>query len=174
MSEIIGSTIRRLRDEFLRTNGVPSYFEINNGLCDEFAIMVVLQLGSPANLYDVEGGNFQTDDGGWDWPLLDKFWGIAPPEGLSAEEMDTIDVGGHVFVADHSERRFYDAECPEGVSSFFELPLYRRSVIHALRLKGIPTDEVLPEDVVPPPKCPVSNPVVSRPPESLSEGVFSI
>jgi hypothetical protein len=53
-----------------------------------------------------------------------------------------------------SKLKFYDSECPKGVESFFDLPVFRRPIVIALRLKGIPADEVLPEDIIPLPLCP--------------------
>lgn len=157
--EEIGAAIRRTRDEFLKAYGVPSYFQLNNGFCEDFALQVIMQLGSPKHLYDLGNENLQDQEGGWDWGLLTSHWSIEAPTGLSRDEVDQIDFGGHVFIADDAQRRFYDAECPEGVSSFFDLPLFRRDIVRALRLKGIAADDVLPEDVVPPPRCPVANPV---------------
>lgn len=151
MSVVIETAIRRVRDEFLRMHSVASYFAINNGLCEDFAIHVILQLGSPAHLSDLGNESFQDEKGGWDWELLEKYWGMKAPEGLTRDEVDGLDFGGHIFIADHGERRFYDAECPEGVSSFFDLPLFRRDVVQALRSKGMRVDEFLPEDVVPAP-----------------------
>jgi hypothetical protein len=57
-----------------------------------------------------------------------------------------------------AQNRFYDSECPEGVSSLFELPLFRRHIVYALRKKGISAPEVITDDVVPAPRCPITNP----------------
>ncbi|WP_338923868.1 hypothetical protein V0M98_37290 (plasmid) [Pseudomonas silesiensis] len=172
--EEIGAAIRKARDEYLTDYGISSYFDLNNGFCDDFALQVIMRLGSPEHLYDLGNENLQDEDGYWDWGLIMGHWEIEAPEGLSCDEVDQLDFGGHIFIADNAQRRFYDAECPNGVSSFFDLPLFRREIVRALRLKGIPTEEVLSEDVVPPPKCPVNNPVVSRPADELSDGSFSI
>jgi hypothetical protein len=74
----------------------------------------------------------------WDWPLLKKHWGIRRPMIFTKAEFDEIPFGSHVFIA--SGKRFYDAECAEGVDDFFNLPIFRRSIIRALQEKGIILD----------------------------------
>lgn len=138
----------------------PSYYEINNGQCEDFALDIIDSLGRSEDALDVCNENFMLFDGGWDWDLLKEHWNIDPPEGLSREDVDNISFGGHVFIA-HRGRHF-DAECIEGVKSFFDLPLFRRGIVKALRLKGIQADDVVTDDVIPPPCCPVPNPGVNK------------
>lgn len=158
----ITQTILNLRQEYVPKQA-PSYYEINNGLCEEFALEIISLLNHPDDIQDVCGENFMRGEDGeehendvWDWKLLKKYWNIIPPKGLTEKEMDNIGFGAHVFLT--HKGKFYDSECPHGVDSFFDLPVYRRPIIYALRQKGIPTEEVLPEDILPPPLCPIPNP----------------
>lgn len=157
--EDIPAAIRQLRKEYIDQGLAPSYYEINNGLCDNFTADLIASFNHPEGLWDLCNQNFTMDDSDreWDWALLEKHWpNIRAPKGLSHEEMDDLEFGYHVFI--NCEDRFYDAECPDGVKNFFDLPIFRRVIVQALRSKGIRADEVMPEDVVTPPLCPVSNP----------------
>lgn len=167
VQELIDAIIS-VRTRYIEEAEAPSYYEINNGLCENFALDVMQVMQRPDNLFDVCGENFMCNEDheseGWDWSLLQKSFGIQPPAGLTASEVDRIAMGGHVFLMAEigSQKRFYDSECPRGVESFFDLPVFRRPIVTALRLKGIPANEVLPEDVVPPPLCPIPNPAKSK------------
>jgi hypothetical protein len=155
--------IKGLRQTYI-DKGSPSYFEINNGLCDSFAGEVANLLGGESEHVIVLGAeNFMTGFDGdpyendiWDWDLLHK-WGIFAPEGLTSADLDAIPFGSHVWISDGTLH--FDAECPDGVASFFDLPLYRRYVIEALRTRGIPADDVVTDDVRAAPKCKVPNPI---------------
>lgn len=58
----------------------------------------------------------------WNVELLEKF-NIKPPQGLTWEKANYVPFGYHVFIVFNN--RFYDAECPEGVDNFFDLPIYK-------------------------------------------------
>ncbi|MFF2532290.1 hypothetical protein ACFVS2_25610 [Brevibacillus sp. NPDC058079] len=61
----------------------------------------------------------------WNIDLLER-WNLKPPQGMSWEEANRVPFGYHVFLVFNN--RFYDAECPEGVNSFFDLPLYKETI----------------------------------------------
>lgn len=158
----IAAVICMVRAEFISAGFAPSYYEINNGLCDDFATTVSSRLKLP-NLQEYGSENFMCGEDGdlfendiWDWSLLRKHWAIVPPSGLTEAEVNDIAFGAHVWLSDG--RLHYDAECPAGVSNFFDLPIFRRYVITALRRKGISTPDVVTEDLIDPPHCPVLNP----------------
>lgn len=144
------------RASYILSKKSVSHFEINNGLCEDFALEVKKSLGNHKEIWDLEGGNFQDEDGLWDWGLLEKSWNISQPKGLTKEETDRIPFGNHVFLV--YKNKFYDCECPQGVDSIFDIPLFRRYVIQALREKGIHTPDIVTDDVRPVPLCPVPNP----------------
>lgn len=157
----IAAAIRQTRERFVATGEAPSYWAINNGLCDDFAREVATVLGGETGeLFGVGNGNFSVDgddfSGDWDWNLLQNRWGINPSMGLTKNQASAIDFGTHVWLTDG--RRHYDAECPEGVSSFFDLPVFRRYIVEELRDKGVACDDVVTDDVIAPPQCPVPNP----------------
>ena len=107
----------------------------------------------------VEGDNFTHEGDGetFDQDLLAKYWSISPPVGWSWNQLNAVGFGRHAWVA--VDGRHYDAECPEGVDSFFELPLFRRYMVSDLRSRGITCADVQVQDVTPAPVCPVPNPV---------------
>lgn len=127
------SVILQVRERYLEKT--LSYYQINNGLCEDFATDVCAQLGNPKDIYALCNENFMCDNNDmWDWGLLSTHWHIFPPQGLSAQETDDIEFGGHMFLV--HDQKFYDAECPQGVSSFFELPIFHRCVVAAVNKKG--------------------------------------
>ena len=149
--------IKESRVSFLIENDVPSYYEINNGLCEEFASLIGCKFSEPSMLTEFWTESLEDDEGLIDWEFLEK-WGVTlPPNGLTKDELNDVRFGGHCFL--HLEGRWFDAECPEGAVSPFELPIFRRPIVRALRLKGIPTDDVITDDVVTPPPCKVPNPI---------------
>lgn len=160
-SQQIAAAIRQIRDLYIADGRASSYWEINNGLCDDFAREVAVILGGETDaIFSVENGNFAVDgdafSGDWDWDLLETRWGIKPGVGLKKNQAAAIDFGGHVWLTDGTLH--YDAECPDGVASFFDLPIFRRHVVLELRNSGIACDDVITEDVLPSPVCPVPNP----------------
>jgi len=164
----IAEAVCAVRDRYISAGLAPSYFDINNGLCDDFALDLIKEVrGITTGAQDICNQNFMVGfdgdkcgDDAWDWALLSKHWGITPPNGLTAEEIEQIDFGQHVWVS--VGRNHFDAECPQGVESFFDLPLFRRSIVTLLRLKGTAADDVHTDDVLPAPLCPVPNPQPAR------------
>lgn len=155
---LVAATVCAVRTRYIQRNLAPSYFQINNGLCEDFALDVIRELRAAGiEAQDLCNENFQSGDGSWDWELLAKQWSVECPRDLLPSEVDKIRFGGHVWI--EAERRFYDSECPDGVSSLFELPLFRRDIVCALRKKGIGAPEVITDDVVPAPRCPIANPI---------------
>lgn len=102
----------------------------------------------------MDGDDFS---GEWDRKLPQTHWGIKPSIGLTKNQASAIDFGTHVWLTDG--KRHYDAECPEGVVNFFDLPIFRRHIVIELRESGVPCDDVATDDIVPAPPCPVANPV---------------
>lgn len=168
-NEQIAAAIRQVRDRYIATGEAPSYWAINNGLCDEFAQDVTRELGGETGeIYGVGNGNFSVDgddfSGQWDWNLLQSHWGINPTLGLTKNQATAIDFGSHVWLTDGN--RHYDSECPDGVFNFFDLPIFQRHIVQELRESGVACADVITQDVTPAPPCPVANPAeheLSRP-----------
>jgi len=125
--EALRDAILTLRDRWIKEGEAPSAYEINNGLCEDFAQAVIAELGGESETLSMYWGDEFTLDGyEWDAGLLARHWpGSVPTHGL-----DWGDLRG--FVPVHAwiifEGRHYDAECPEGVDNLFELPLVRRGM----------------------------------------------
>jgi hypothetical protein len=163
----LSEAVRVVRARYIAEGVAASYYQINNGCCDMFAADVIEMMGGYAATHgEYASESFMAGLNGdpsendvWDWDLLEKNWSICPPEGMTRQQMDAIDFGGHVWLSDGALH--YDAECSEGVSSFFDLPLYRRYIVQNLRERGIPVADVKTDDVVLAPKCPVANPAAT-------------
>lgn len=116
LTAVINSTLK----EWIREGKVVDAMQVNNGLCEDFAVQV---RQSP---WHVVNGLFRIKvlhseefkrDGRWDMAVLDH-WGIKLPEGLRAV------IGEHTFL--HFADLFFDSECPQGTPNFFDLPFFQR------------------------------------------------
>ena len=136
MSKSITQAILEFRDEYLEhyaSQGCNSYYDINNGDCVEFADEFIAKYsefeGEKVDSYENKNFLKQDDDSAWseglDVELLEKYWEkVKPIYGLTWDDMNQVADSHHCFL--YHKGKFYDAECPEGVENFFELPLYRR------------------------------------------------
>lgn len=148
---LVTAAVIAARTEFLkqpegRVQHPMSLYEINCGQCGDFADMVESNLGlTPRKTHPqaliVENDNFRTPIDGdpdsdgereWDEALLSKYWGIRPPAGFTWETLEAKDFGGHVWfaarVGPEDTWLHFDSECAEGVASFFDLPIFARTV----------------------------------------------
>lgn len=167
--EHVRAAIRQVRAEFLSTKlnhrGEPSsLFEINCGDCGDFADQVEAALVAkfPESFpnyevfLDVDNDNFRIDDvegvNRWDQNLLLKYWKIQCPEGFTWKQLNAIDFGQHVWLAARVGKdgtwMHFDAECEEGVASFFGLPLFQRYLQSTWptleEVRAFPLDKVWP------------------------------
>lgn len=122
MTALYGRIINDLVKEFMLEGGYSDAAEINTGGCESFA-QALMRRTEIGDMYGVE--NFQHPDGTFDWTLLAR-WGITPPIGFTPSEVDAKRLGGHLWVEQGG--RHYDSECPDGVSSFFDLPFFKRQL----------------------------------------------
>jgi hypothetical protein len=157
----ISEVIRQVRKEYIDSGLAESFYKINSGLCEDFGLEVQSKLKGIQSVSEFYTECLQTEDGGWDWKCLRNKHQCGAPSGLSEAEVDNIRFGGHMFLK--YQGKWYDAECPDGADSPFDLPIFRRPVIAALRIKGIATEDVITDDVVPAPRCQVNNPVRRHP-----------
>lgn len=145
--ELVRAVVRGLQATYLdkpqALAGAPMcLYEINNGLCEDFAQDVEARLRAliPAEhsldevLILLEPACLQkeltlTGELVWDAQLLDTVWGAPCPLTGTWESLSPEDFAQHVWVAVKlGPRRWlhFDAECPEGVPSFLQLPVFRR------------------------------------------------
>jgi hypothetical protein len=113
-----------------------------NGCCSDFVSTVYATFGGAKEVYELgisEVGidGFMTDRGdgclSFDRSLLAMHWpAVMPPGDLTWDDMDALSEDAGFNAGTHEwmvlEGRHYDAECPEGVDSFFDLPFFRRVV----------------------------------------------
>jgi len=102
----ITTYIKATRDSFITNNLAPNAYEINNGLCEEFA-MSVIGVGFGIALWQDELDQVT--------PLT---WGEVK------EEIEGY--CHHCFILYNG--KFYDAECPEGVTHPKDLPLFKKHI----------------------------------------------
>lgn len=123
----ITAIIEQLRTHYVETGLVDSYFSINNGLCEDFALEAIAKLNdNSGDVYEIYTESFELPDsvrdGNWDWDLLKLTFNMDVPKGFTKEFIDSVAFSGHAWI--HCHGKHYDAECPEGVDSFFDLPIF--------------------------------------------------
>lgn len=138
--------IMKMRDRYISEGRAPSYYEINNGLCDDFASDVIAELPHMReHILDVANHSFmmgqdgdETENDIFDIELLKQHWPkVRPLHGLTWDDINSIDFGLHVWMV--YEGRHYDAECPHGVENFFSLPLFQVYINDYIAKKTAPT-----------------------------------
>lgn len=142
------SLVRHIRDGMIEDGLAASAEAINAGLCGDLATDVFFRFeewtGLPRDRItdldvtcfiqvDPETGFSYEDGGPFDRALLAEHWpGVVPPEGMDWDSLDRLSedagfsAGTHVFL--YSDGLFYDAEAPDGVASFFDLPFFGRVI----------------------------------------------
>ena len=142
----ITSEINRIKLDYWLTEEA-SPWEINNGLCDEFAEDVRGCLDIPNDsLYVITFFNL-TNTGDDDW--TDFYhesmacFDLAPTHGLTkAQFIEALkqyadETHAWLVYERHGVVRHFDAECPQGVANPFELPTYEKSILaYKQKLKG--------------------------------------
>lgn len=131
----ITKIIKQTSEEFMEDNEC-SLWDINNGLCDYFSTTVMEKMGGyQDNLFELSGDMFfnvadvefakenwvniiETRYGVWSKEMLERYG--YPKVDLKIVD-DTID---HVWI--YFNGRHYDAEAPNGVAYWYELPLCKK------------------------------------------------
>jgi len=132
----ITQIIRQTSKEYQKENKC-SLWDINNGLCNEFAQSVIERMGGYSdNLYELAGDMFfayrdpefakenwdnvlETEYGVWGIDLL-KYWGYPPNVDLNMVN----DELNHTWI--YFNGKHYDAEAPNGVEKWYDLPLNKK------------------------------------------------
>jgi len=114
---------------------IESVYDINNGMCMDFATDVVNCLGGESDvLYVLNCENFMIGLLGniyenvvWDIEMIGHYWkDVHPPNKLKWVDLNAISFGYHVWI--YFNGMHYDAECPNGVKNFFKLPIYQKRI----------------------------------------------
>lgn len=124
ISDVIISTI----PEFINEH-TPDAYAINNGRCDRFAQVVIQKMGGDVYdfFYELSCEDFINEDTDvWSKKTLVSY-GSPFPKGVNGRNFNP---GGHVWI--YRDGIHYDAECPAGVVSIFDLPIFKRTV-HKMR-----------------------------------------
>ena len=132
----ITKIIKQTAKEFQEDNNC-SLWDINNGLCADFSGVVIEKMGgSNENLFELSGDMFfsvidsdfakenwsdimETKYGVWSLKML-KHWGT--PLNVDLTKVD--DDIAHVWI--YFNGKHYDAEAPNGVDKWFEIPLIKK------------------------------------------------
>lgn len=134
----ITEAIHTLAKEYMeKYTYLSSVSKINSGLCSIFANDLVNRLGGESSeLFTVEIVQFLINGeecAPFDREMLANFWPkVIPINGMTWDEWDKLSqhfelTGGyHIWTV--YQRRHYDAEVPEGVDNFFDLPIFHRLV----------------------------------------------
>jgi len=128
--QTIAAAVRTVTARYIAEGQASNVLEINCGLCEDFAQDVLKELG-------VEEGERCFIVGYDNLDLLDRRWmakhwpGSKLPAGLTFKDLDRfgMDETTHVWLT--VDGRHYDADCPDGVDSVFELLNFRRNLVCA-------------------------------------------
>lgn len=140
---MLTKAIMDIRDELLASGEYASHAAINSGYCSDFADDVFERIGRGVHeqLGQLGIENFMQpaeDDGfndGYplDRELLIEHWpSVVPTQGMTWDDLDALSrdagfsTGTHVWI--ELEGIFYDAEAPDGVDNFFDLPFFQRVI----------------------------------------------
>lgn len=148
IEELLPETIRLELVRWLADAPGTTASDINrgegaHGCCADFRSDIYERLGGvreayALGLYDVGIDSFmECDDDGecnaFDVGLLGKHWPqVVPPAGMSWEDLDQMalvcgfSAGTHEWIV--LNNRHFDAETPDGVDNFFDLPYFQRVV----------------------------------------------
>ena len=135
----LSKAIDTVAAQYIENGLAPNTYEINNGLCSDLAEEVINIFGhtfGPESkvFFTIDAANLTVDGEGeeWDVRLIKKYWPRCKPiYGLSWDDV-LYEIPAHVWIVLNG--RHYDAECPQGVDNFFELPLLERGM-KAISLK---------------------------------------
>lgn len=134
--QYIYQIIKQTSKEYQEKNQC-SLWDINNGLCEDFAQSVIKKMGGYSdNLYEMSGDMFfafrdpeyakknwgniiETTHGVWSEDLLNH-WGYPPNVDLDMVD----DELAHTWI--YFNGKHYDAEAPKGVEKWYHLPLNRK------------------------------------------------
>lgn len=123
--------IRELRDEYIQNGRAKTYEEINCGECVDFADDIEAKFIESTSLSNDHFILEREDSDGWNGDEHDKWdekwlaeYQSHPPAGITVSDLTDKIKGYHCW--SYSEGKHYDAECPEGVVNFLELPFFKR------------------------------------------------
>lgn len=130
----IKKELNKIRLNFAKENKVNSYLELNNGLCADFADELYYELKDELSsltifyledFYEFDSEEEEPKYNIFDLEIVRKISNNTEiPLGLNKSQLEVLELNFHVWVMINGLH--YDAECINGVKSFFELPIYKR------------------------------------------------
>ncbi len=131
-NDSIPKIIRKLGKEYREENKC-TLWQINNGRCENFAMDILKALGgygpqtyelTTDNFFNIRGNEgesaaFKDESGKYYY----QNYGTLPDD---INPDDFFDVGDHVWI--YHQGKHYDAEEPNGVANFLDLPIFKRAI----------------------------------------------
>lgn len=131
----ITAIILETRDEFVERGYATSYQDINRGSCIYFSEIVQDKL---SGMCDFLNSDCFLDDG-WNGDGEDRWeeefllsYNSMPPNDLTVYDLNNMIFGYHQWI--YYKGKHYDAEAPNGVDNFFDLPFYKRKFVENKKL----------------------------------------
>lgn len=132
--EILTKVILQTRQEYLDQGQAKCLWDIGDGLCENFVHDVYKNLKPYGFNYqqdyqtlgELDSSDFWSDDFFMDIDRLRKL-GEPIPLGIDEDEL-AMDLGGATHMWLTFKGKHYDAEAPEGVNRFLELPFFQRYI----------------------------------------------
>lgn len=126
----LNELICNLANKYIADGLADTREEINQGLCEGFAsdiqdMMPEVDILAVEELMIGHNGDPSGCDV-FDWEILRRHWGISPPNGCTPADVGRMVIGGHFWIT--HQGKHYDAECPDGADSFFDLPYFHRQI----------------------------------------------
>lgn len=113
--------------EYMKEHGFSTAQSINGGGCEDFMMAMLDKFGEQfPDLQEQCTEIFLVDDDGLDYTYMIEHCGMVLPDTLSRELLDSVYLPGHVWLC--LDGLHYDSECPEGVSLFLDLPIFKRAI----------------------------------------------
>lgn len=128
----LAGAIEELVKSYIEDGDAPNAFEINNGRCEDFSEEIVAHFVQEEtdDFMTIDAANLSVEGFGdeWDVDLITRMWpSCQPTHGLTWEDV-LYEVPRHAWIVLH--KRHYDAECPQGVDNFFDLPLLQKGMTY--------------------------------------------
>jgi len=117
--------VKMVRDRYLKIRPGTTAYDINNGSCEEFADDLISLIPGASVWNIVESTQMLLDEHKKMAKMGIKF--VGEPTNLVVNYKGTIiDLPGHYWIK--WKGRHYDAECPDGVKDWLELPVFKNSI----------------------------------------------
>ncbi len=136
----IKTAFRKRIKQYINGDDVKSAYDINNGLCEEMASDIVEDVdGNIDDTFELYGENFDVDNDECTKKLYGERWDLEQIKKYNSlplfdkKHLLAITLPCHIWV--YHKGKHYDAEAPDGVKSFWDLPIYKKVIKRNKMLK---------------------------------------